>query len=222
MGTLLAATMASVVLAGAGVDPALKTLLRTTAVSDSRHESEFFRALVKLGTRHGVSAADLTSYDSGESETGGRSRCGLTSGRAVIVRGQDGPRVIAVLKPGGLSSVPGIAAEQLVALDPSGRVTDRLACGINSRYGDLTTEFPAKPEVDGAELVVRFVPNRLNGGGWHNWHTITRDGKGYTIWAKDEGNTGGWAKQGLLRAVIRGGKFRVLFPALPEPAVKTP
>ena len=216
MGTLLAATAASVVLAGTGVDPAVKTLLRTTAEHDYWHESEFFRALVTLSTRHGPPAADLTRYDAGGASGG------LDNGRAVVVRGPGGPRVVVVLGSTPFS-VPGTALQQLVALDPSGRVTDRVTCHINSRYGGLKTEFFGKPEADGADLVVRFVPNPISGGSGHYWHTISRDRQSYTFRAQEKGEPVDWAQQGLLRAALRDGELRVVSPARPpEPDANRP
>ena len=113
--------------------------------------------------------------------------------------------------------IPGSAVEQLVLLDESGKLLDRLACGINNRYGELFTEVADKPAPNGARLVVRFKPRAPKFSTWHNWHTITYGGKPYTFWEEERNDPVNWMERGLVRAKIRQDKFQVLFPELKQP-----
>ena len=186
----------------AGLDPRLAALLRAPAPPawDWGQKSAFFCALRSLDA---PGAPRLGEYRGGESSSV------LTRGRVAVVRTGAGLRPVAILGAEPFS-VPGVAAQQLVLFDHAGRVLDRVGCGINSRYGDLVTEVPARAPADGAELVVRFVPNSKSG--WHNWHAVTHGGRSLTFRAQEKGDPVDWAGQGLLRVAVRGEKFAVAWP----------
>ena len=94
-----------------------------------------------------------------------------------------------------------------------------MSCGINTRYGSLLTGYPKRDEDDGAKVVIRFTPN-TDKSIWHNWHTITHEGKPYTFRAEEKDEPIDWVNRGLVRVAIRDGKFRVLFPELKKPDAK--
>jgi hypothetical protein len=193
-----------------------ETLLKTSAKDDGMDESAFFRTLAELARRQGQRPSDYTHYDSGEHTRSGRARGGLMEGRAVSVTSEQKQYVVAVLGIGRLS-VPGVTAQQVILLDEGGRILDRLACGINTRYGDLATEILDRPATDGAQLVVRFKPLFPDQSTWHNWHTITYGGKPYTFYTEEKNEPVNWLERGLVRAAIKRDKLQVLFPELKQP-----
>ncbi len=213
MGAILAVTLAAAgFVPEARLDPLLASLVKQTADGDRKHESEFFKTFAQLARRSGLTPTDLARY-----ESGGGARSGLSKGHAVVLRTRSGPYVVALLGTNS-ASVPGLTAQKLLLFDASGAVLDQLACGINTRYGDLATEAPAKAQADGADLVIRFVPQNPQSP-WHNWHTVTYDGKPYTFRATDPTD---WAKQGLVRVAVRKGKFGVLAPTLDRADLPAP
>jgi hypothetical protein len=193
----------------------LEALLRTTAQGDVKHESEFFRSLSELARRQELQPSDYLNYDSGKAQSG-RSTAILTEGRAVAVAAEGKQYVVAILGT-RVVAIPGVMAQQLVLLDGRGKVLDRLACGINSRYGILFTEVSDKPATDGAQLAVRFKPNFPHLSTWHNWHTVTYDGKPYSFYVEQKDDPVNWMEKGLVRGKFQQGKFQVVFPELKQP-----
>jgi hypothetical protein len=190
-------------------DPSLKVLLRESAQGDRDHRSPFFTALLSLARRHGARPADYVP---------GRF---VDEGFAAPV---GGGHVVAILR--GIDPfIPGRDTQVLLLLDHEGRLLDRLACGINNRLtrmyvpaGTFRTDVPAAPEADGAQLVVRYVPEP-GGSVSGNWsHEITQGGRTNRFpW--DQGRPGAlpsaeWGGKGLCRVAVRDGKFVVLFPPL--------
>jgi hypothetical protein len=195
------------------VDPLVLTLLKTTADSDFEHKSTFFRTLNQLARRAGYSSDKLTNYDSGESAQGGRSRAILTKGRAISLVSRKLRFVIVILGT-NFFSVPGVEAQEILLLDEAGKIRDQLSCGINSRYGSLTTEFPSQPQDDNAQIVIRFVSTGTNG--WHNWHTINYEGKSHTFYVLGNRDPVELTSLGLVRLEVRDRKFSVIFPDLTD------
>ena len=125
--------------------------------------------------------------------------------------------------------IPGDDQQTLTLRSSEGRSLGTVSCGISNRLttflggtGTFTTELPAKPEVDGALLVIRYRPRRESRieGNWS--HTIEHGGKRHEfVWRQDEPGavrSAEWEKKGLCRVGIRDGKFVVLFPRLEKKA----
>jgi hypothetical protein len=209
---MLAAT-AHVATAQRRLDPSVLTLLKTTASSDFKHESVFFRTLRQLARRNGYAADDLTNYDSGEKPEGGRARPMLMNGRAaILVSGER--QYVAVILSTDFISVPGVEAQKILLLDTTGKITDQISCEINSRYGRLATEFLQTPQDDEATIAIRFVSFCPAYAPWHNWHTINYEGKPYTFWALGNRDPEELTRKGLVRLAVQDGKFSVIFPEL--------
>jgi hypothetical protein len=216
---MLAAT-AHVATAQRRLDPSILTLLKTTASSDFKHESVFFRTLRQLARRNGYAADDLTNYDSGEKPEGGRARAMLMNGRAaILVSGER--QYVAVILGTDFISVPGVEAQKILLLDTTGKITDQISCGINSRYGRLATEFLQTPQDDEATIAIRFVSCCPAYAPWHNWHTINYEGKPYTFWALGNRDPEELTRKGLVRLAVQDGKFSVIFPELSASKLST-
>jgi hypothetical protein len=195
------------------LDPSVLTLLKTTASSDFKHESVFFRTLRQLARRNGYAADVLTNYDSGEKPEGGRARAMLMNGRAaILVSGER--QYVAVILGTDFISVPGVEAQKILLLDTTGKITDQISCEINSRYGRLTTEFLQTPQDDEATISIQFVSCCPAYAPWHNWHTINYEGKPYTFWALGNRDPEELTRKGLVRLAVQDGKFNVIFPEL--------
>ena len=106
---------------------------------------------------------------------------------------------------------------------PSAAVSNRLTRFFVDHQGAFFTEAPRLPEKDGAQFVVRYLPEGEEFS--ENWsHEITYGGKSHCFAWTEEKQGGApsldWASKGLCRIAIRDGKFAVLFPTLQEPAAK--
>jgi hypothetical protein len=194
----------------------LTTLLREPARNDRQHKSPFFTALASLARKHGGDESDyvpegIVRVDEGFAAAVGAGRV------AVVLRGDSG-------------FMPGDDTQYLLLLDQEGRLLDRLSCSISNRLtrmfvesGDFRAEVSEAPQPDGAQLVLRYVPEK-GGSVSGNWsHEITHRGKTYRFhWGQfywNQGRPGAvpsveWAAKGLCRVAVREGKFAVLFPHL--------
>ena len=205
-------------------NPLLETLLASKTDGDFYQSSDFFCTLAALMSDNNVMVDGtlydgMLYYDSGQSARTGRATATLTNGRAVSIIIDKKTYFVVILGTASFS-IPGIEAQKLILLDDTGKILDELSCGINTRYGSLLTGYRKRDEDDGARLVVRFTPVLLNKSNWHNWHTITYEGKPYTFRSKEKDEPIDWVNRGLVRVAIRDGKFRVLFPELKKPDAK--
>jgi hypothetical protein len=191
-------------------DPDLEALLRHTARDDRKHKSAFFAALLSLGRKHEAKAKEYVP---------------AWTDRGFAVRARGG-QVVAVLRE-AFVCIPGSDTQYLLLLGHDGRQLDRLSCEVNSRLthmhsGVFRTEVPWPAEKDGAEFILRYVPeqgDRIAG----NWaHEIRHGGRMYKFsWDQAEPSavpSTRWEKEGLCRVAVREGKFVVLFPRLGRPA----
>jgi hypothetical protein len=193
----------------------VKTLLRESAKNDAKHETRFFKTITALAQMHGSTLKEYLSD--------GPIRA-VDEGYDVFIREGEQKYVVAVLR-GNSHVMPGYDSQYLLLLDHEGRLLDRLTCAMNNRltrmfvdyYGVFRTEVPDAAE-DGAQLIIRYIPE--DGGSISgNWsHQITHRGKtgGFT-WNQDFGGSipvAEWDKKGLCRVRIHDGKFAVLFPKL--------
>lgn len=199
----LALSLCVVALGGDGPDnPSVKALLESPGRRDDDLKQPFFAALAKLARDQGLEPEDYISYRSENAFSR------IVEGRAVSV-----DRYVVAIVHAEDISLPGVEAQQLVLLDSRGRILDKIACGINSRYGTTKVEATDKAE-DGARLVIRFVPHKYNKSSWHNWHTITRGGRDHTYREPESGKPNEWDREGLCRVAIKSGKFAVVYPDL--------
>ena len=202
-------------------NPLLETLLASKTDGDFYQSSDFFCTLAALMSDNNIMVDrmlydGMLYYDSGEFTQTGRATALLNRGKAISLTVEKQTFVVAILGATGFS-VPGIECQKLILIDDAGKILDELSCGINTRYGSLTTAYPKRDDDDGAQLVIQFVPTPDNKSKWHNWHTITHEGKPYTFRANEPID---WVNRGLVRLAIRDGKFRVLFPELVKPNPK--
>ena len=128
----------------------------------------------------------------------------------------------------------GIRGEQIVLLEPRGKLLDRIQCSIlKSPLGreNLSVEIHQAPQVDGAQVIIRFVGRSVSFRGgkeipawFHNYHSILYHGRDYSFWTDDrilktekrlEPDV--WSKKGLCRAKILDGKLSIIFPRLEQP-----
>ncbi|MHC4662710.1 MAG: hypothetical protein ACYS8W_13600 [Planctomycetota bacterium] len=111
-------------------------------------------------------------------------------------------------------SVPGTSAQLIILIGKNGRILDSIGCGINSRYGGISTNVKATPAPDGAQFVINFIGNEFNDY-WHNWHDIVYKGETFKFWDDDERHQpSDWNRKGLCRFRIENDRFKVLFPEL--------
>jgi hypothetical protein len=189
--------------------PKLRLLLTQTAAGERCDDLPFFLTLASLTRRQDW---DLPCHHT-------------TGGRAVGV--QDGSSRYVVVVLGWESPItPGTDWQQLLLLDREGHLLDQLSCGISNRLTTMfvehraayRTDTPRAPERDGAQAVIRYVPEKgaTISGNWQ--HNITYAGKTYSFdWDQDRPDTirsAEWSSQGLCRVTVRHGKFHVLFPPL--------
>jgi len=202
-----------------GLEPQLAELLelRTEgedlAIQNGKYKSPFFVTLIMLAEKSRVNPEAYLRYDSGSPALSGVAWAALTSGKAVEIESHKNRYVVAILSA-PMAGIPDTAIQQLVLLGPKGQFLDKVACAINSRYGTLKTDVKKDSESDGAHLIVRFYPGSLNKTPWHNWHTITCEGKAFTFREPFAQPQEDWLKKGLCRIAIRDGKFAVVFPKL--------
>src|SRR5262249_16954266 len=116
-------------------------------------------------------------------------------GYAVRIRDGQKSYVVALLR-GWDHWIPGRDTQYLYLFGADGRFLDRLSCYINSRltrmfanHNKFLTEVLESPEPDGAQFVIRYIPEnggRISG----NWsHQVTHQGK-TTSYAWDEDEPG--------------------------------
>jgi hypothetical protein len=186
------------------LDPLLMALLRNPAKRGGGQPSPFFTALDSLARQH----EDYIPS-------------GVAEGYAVRV----GAGHVAVVLRRGSPAMPGTDTQYLLLLDRQGRVRDLLSCWISNRLtgrsvdsGDFRTEVPGAPGPDGAEMVLRYVPEKGGSVSDCGYCEIAYRWKTYRFrW--DEGSPGAipaaeWAEKGLCRVAVREGKFAILFPDL--------
>ena len=198
-------------LADDGLDPALASLLPQSAKGDGDRTSPFFTALAQLARKHGLT---LDDYDPTRDADEGYA---LRRGDYVVV----------VLR-GDSHCIPGDDTQTLLLCGRDGTLLDMLSCAVNNRLtrwvvnhkGVFRTEAPQPPEKDGAQFIIRYVPDgdELSG----NWsHSVAHGGgEQFFAWGPGPLSPGEWASKGLCRVAVRGGKFAVLFPKLKESAGK--
>jgi len=191
------------------MDPKVRELLKESARGDEGHKSAFFATLSALAETKGWDAPGQFTEE----------------GRAVAA--QDGRTGYVVVILGGWEHfIPGTDWQHLLLLDWDGRLLDRLSCGINCRLtrmfvnhkGVFLTDALGVPEKDGAQFIIRYVPEK-GGAIAGNWeHDITHGGETYRFhWGQDRPDalrSAELARQGLCRVAVREGKFAVLYPPL--------
>jgi hypothetical protein len=190
-----------------GLDPLLAALFNPTR-NDRDHTSPFFIALATLGQKHGLTLKD---YDpSGVADQGHAFR--FDANVVVVLRGWN-------------HCIPGDDTQTLLLLGSDGKLLDRLSCSVNARLTRMFVDHKCgfrtfsllRPDKDGAQLVIRFIPE--DGGPPSGWtHHIVCAGKTYFFsWNSEEPGSirpiESW-KKGLCRVAVRNGKFEVLFPTL--------
>src|SRR5262249_33539909 len=192
------------------LDPRLETMLRQPARDDRARKSGFFKALTELAKNHGRDLDELP--------------CGrfIEEGRAVRFQAGDATFVVAILR-GDTHTIPGNDTQSLLLFDSNGSQLDKLFCSINSRLtkmfvesGMFCTDVPNDAEKDGAQLIVRYLPEKGGkvGGNWS--HSITHQGMTTSYpWRRlnpDGPPIPDFEHQGLCRVAIRDGKFSIMFP----------
>jgi len=196
------------------MDPAVELLLRESAKDDVEHESPFFKALTALAEKHGLSRKEYFP---------GRWLDGPEDGYATRVGTSRNAHVVVVLRYAE-KIIPGRDTQHLLLLNAGGKVLDRLSCDINNRLttcladpGRYFAEVTDSPQQDGAQLVIRYVPEK-GGSIPGNWsHEITH-GATYSFHWGQAGRghirSDEWEEKGLCRVAIRDDKFAVIFPSL--------
>ena len=167
-------------------------------------KDSFFPALAGLAEAQNKNPGNYVEFHNG----GASSR--LVLGRAVTVRSGRRTYVMAILGC-FIASVPGISVQQLVLMDPDGRILDKLSCDMNSRYGVLVTEVRDPPDSDGAQAVLVCWCRE---GHWHNWHTICHGTMAVTFREQETETPSAWDRKGLCRVGIDGDRFEILWPEM--------
>jgi hypothetical protein len=166
--------------------------------------------LAELAKRQGLAPDKFLTYRG--SDAGGSFPAGV--GLYAVTAGRE-PYVVAVQMMPGVS-IPGVSAQQLVLLTPDGKILDQVQCDINSRDGEVVSEFLPKPDADGAQIVMRFLGAEISPGKRNlsnNYYNIIFHGQFWKF-------GGGSDSKGLCRVGIANDKFTVLFPKLRMPDVK--
>jgi len=110
---------------------------------------------------------------------------------------------------------PGGFVQKIILIGKEGQILDSIGCGINDRYGGLSTNIEPSSAQDGAQLVIRF--NGHGNNTWHNWHHIVYQDKTSKFQDANEKNQPSiWNKKGLCRIKITKYKFEILFPELED------
>ena len=188
-------------------DPMVAALIQESATENDSKPSQFWDALSNLA-RH-RNWPDTIRWQ--------------RQGRAVLIPG-DEPSVVVVLYLTD-SRFPGEDVQNLLLLDSHGTLQDTLSCSINNRVvfwgnGIFRTDVPLDTQLDGAQLIIRYVPNDGGSISGNFAHEIHQDGKAYSFhWDDDRpqseiGNP--WQDKGLCRVAIQDRKFKVLFPTLKD------
>ncbi len=196
------------------LDPLVTALLHEKSKNDPEHKSPFFAALIALARKHSLGTKEYWLEECAVPDEGYAVQIGTGSDR----------HVVAILR-GDSHCIPGYDAQYLLLLDRDGRLLDWLACVVNNRLTrmflnhmvDFRTEVPEANQADGAQLVVRFIPENSESisGNWR--HSITHAGRTtYWSWSQDELDairSAEWDSKGLCRIAIRDSRFSVLFPS---------
>jgi hypothetical protein len=186
------------------LDPQLRSLLTQTTCGERYDDSLFFRTLSAIAGKHGWRPPDRRTEE----------------GRAVSVREGNNRYAVVVLTWDSRIN-RGENRQELLLLGPDGRLLDQLLCSICNvllAEGVFRTDTPQAPAGDGAQFIIRFVPNkgRTISDRWA--HSIEHGTK--NVWVgRDEDRPGPfrqdeWVRQGLCRVAVRHGKFEILFPPL--------
>jgi len=187
-------------------DPALQRLLHCSTKYDRHRTSRFFTALKAVFHKNDVPLSD---------DEPGR---GIDEGYAVQI-GDGATAAIVVVLHGWDHASAGYDTQYLFLLDGDGKVLDRLYCSVNARLtqmfvdhqGTFHTALARKPEDDGAQLIVRYLPARGEhlSGDWG--HTVIYKGFVHSYpWGDDR--SAEYEQKGLCRVAIRDGKFVRTFP----------
>jgi hypothetical protein len=199
------------------LDPLVTVLLQERARNDQDQKSRFFSALGALAQKHGVDRKEycLERFAAPDEGYAVRVGSGAELRVVVILRGDD-------------HVIPGSDTQYLLLLDREGRLVDRLACAVSNRLtrfivghmADFRTEVLDVPADDGAQLVIRFIPE--DGGSVSgNWsHDVIHAGR-TTTWCWDQDRpdairSAEWDRNGLCRVAVQKNGFTVLFPKLEQ------
>ncbi len=203
---LLSGTLAGIVTPGQKVDPDVAALVGDCAADDLEHGSPFFQNLMAIARRGGwrLDYAGL----SGSHWADGGYAVDAGAGRVVVVLG------------GWSHTIPGDDFQDLLLLDPHGRLLDRLACSINARLTHFARAGAFGTQVldtgtDGAQLVIRFRPRPgrsdvFEGGE----HALYWRGKYYRFRRGQSLTPKELAEKGLARVGVKGDRFQLVFPPL--------
>ncbi len=192
------------------MDPPMKRLLHSAAKYDPHHTTRFFLALTDVFRQNGLT---MTEYEPG---------WGIDEGYAVELTVGDKKYVVAVLR-GWANNMPGDDTQYLFLLREDGKILDRLYCAIGAWHthaddyrGTFRTDIAAKPEEDGARLVVRFRPAKGHDVAGEWTHKLVTHGLLRTIrWnvgQAGEPSSAELVDKGLCRVTIRDDKFSLTYP----------
>jgi hypothetical protein len=162
-----------------------------------------FRALADLARLQGKNSDEYTVFR----RDGGFSI--LTKGRAITLPSGQKNYVLVILGAPDFG-VPGTSVQQLILLSEDGQILDKLSCDINSRYGEVITEFKEDEAPDGARVIMVFKSRYSSG--WHNWHAITHGGRSSTFYENEKDLQSIWNEHGLCRIKVEGDRFVIIFP----------
>lgn len=193
-------------------EPLLQDLVQERAKNDADHKSRFFVTLSALAKKNGNSLNDYF-----------HPFCWVSDGYAVrIANGGDVP-VVAILR-GDSCFIPGDNTQYLLAFDGDGRIVDTLSCNISNRLsGAFRTDVTTVPNVAGAQLVIRYIPEAggsLSASWEHDWeHWVTHRGKSHRFRWDQKGPEGIRSteldRNGLCGIAVRKGGFVIVFPSMP-------
>jgi hypothetical protein len=176
-------------------------LLQEHATNDGEHKSRFFTTLHNLDRRQGMRLSDYIHWP-------------LTDGRAVRLRAGHSDRVVVILRADSYT-IPGVDTQYLLLLDQEGHLLDRLSCEISNRLtgrrgGDgaiFRTRALRRAAEDGAQLVIRFIPEEGGSIAGSSAHEINYRGRTYRFsWDQDKPGSirsAEWEKKGLCRVAVR-------------------
>jgi hypothetical protein len=176
-------------------------------VSLADNKAIFLDALRQLAEDQGLESNRYTEY-----RVAG-AYIGFMDGRAIALEGEHRGLVVVLLGASSRSS-PGISAQQLILLARDGRILDKVSCGINSRYGEIATQWIETPTEEGARMIVRFTPRGMNASGWHNYHKLAHGETVRTFREEERDQPSEWDRKGLGRIGIQGDRFVILFPKM--------
>ena len=197
-----------------GTQPRLVPTFLALLVASGSHKDgmEFYAALSAIAQADGWERHD---YDSSEI-------AGVVEGCAAQVDFRKESYVVVVLHWPGLA-IPGPDINELMLLDRAGHRLDRVACKVSTRVtqeGTFRADMLKRPEKDGTQLVIRYVPTEGDKMPFNFGHIIHYRGHAYHFeWNPDthsQANSVLWSQTGLCRIAVQNGKFKVIFPILDQ------